>query len=420
MDTLPRNLAVIVGKELKHCYRDPHVMIYGIMMPLLFYPLLAIGLFEYFLLQQGRIEHGQTVIAVRDWHEPKIQLLTSALQEDKSIKLVESKDPDKELKEGTVDAILLAGTAAKQGVVVKLHPGREESAHARRLISRIREDKRLSFLKRVLEEKGESSSYLNVFQIQSSSTKAPRLVHQLLVMLFCMTLLTTGLGCFYPSIAVLTEEREKKTLETTLILPIKRSLLSAGKLVAVVIVSMSAGLINAASMGLVISLLILQMSVSSGKKAPIDLSELCSPDILLTTVPLLFLGSVLIASIFVVVSSLTKTFKEAQNALTIPLIMVTFLPMAAIIPGLELNWQTVYIPLMNLTLLERAIARDQVPWLLGSIAIVEAILLICAALWLLTYLLRQEHLLIGIDIPQSAASSVSSVSAASSVSNQVK
>lgn len=401
MDKLFGNLPVIIGKEIKHCYRDPHVLIYGVMMPLLFYPLLAIGLFEYFLLQQGRIERGQTVIAVRDWGEPKIQLITSALQEDKSIKLVESKEPERDLKEGAVDAILFA---RGKGAAVKLHPGREESAHARKLIAHLREEKRLSFLKRVLQEKGEDVAYMNIFQIESASTAAPRLIHQLFVMLFCMTLLTTGLGCFYPSIAVLTEEREKKTLETTLILPVRRSLLAVGKLIAVVMVAMSAGLINATSMGLVISLLILQMSIASGKKVPIDLSELCSPDTLMITVPLVFLGAVLISCIFVVVSSLTKTFKEAQNALTVPLIMVTLIPMAAVIPGLELNWKTVFIPLMNLTLLERAIARDQVPWLFAGITVAEAVLLIAASLCLLTHLLRQERLLIGMDIPQSSAS----------------
>ena len=58
------DIAIIARKELTHCFRDAHVLIYTVFIPLVLYPLALVGLSEYMLWREGLSESRPLRIAL--------------------------------------------------------------------------------------------------------------------------------------------------------------------------------------------------------------------------------------------------------------------------------------------------------------------------------------------------------------------
>ena len=67
-----RRLWVVFRKEMTHCYRDPHVVIYGVLFPLLFYPAAAIAMLEIGIFQEGKRESEVYRIVFPESKEPNV------------------------------------------------------------------------------------------------------------------------------------------------------------------------------------------------------------------------------------------------------------------------------------------------------------------------------------------------------------
>ena len=59
-----KDVLVITRKELTHFFRDPHVLIYSLLFPLLGFPLLIIGSFETMLWQESLAGKKTVKIAI--------------------------------------------------------------------------------------------------------------------------------------------------------------------------------------------------------------------------------------------------------------------------------------------------------------------------------------------------------------------
>lgn len=158
-------------------------------------------------------------------------------------------------------------------------------------------------------------------------------------------ILTMWGGCLLAAIDLVTGEKERKTIETTLSLPISKFKVLLGK----AIVASSLGFIPAVLnlLGLVLGLKFIDGIPLILKTALNEMLNFQSVVlILLLLIPFaLFLSGLIIA----LVAGATS-FKEAQSKAT-PIIMLIIIPLVlAMMPGIELSWATVPVPVLNIGL----------------------------------------------------------------------
>lgn len=154
------------------------------------------------------------------------------------------------------------------------------------------------------------------------------------------------MGCMYPAIDLFTGEKERGTLETLLTTPVKRWKILIGKMMVVV----TSGL-----MASTFSLIGLFLSIESldREKAPELIkivNDILSPGFIGMLYLLLFPMIVFFAGIMIPIAIRAKSFKEAQSIIS-PLNMLIVLPgMVGFFPGIELNYVTAIIPVINVVL----------------------------------------------------------------------
>ena len=162
--------------------------------------------------------------------------------------------------------------------------------------------------------------------------------------LFCF------LGSLYPALDIVTGEKEKGTLETLLTSPAARLHILLGKVLAIASIGVAAALMGIA-----------------GMFATLRLIDEIPPEILATLADILTLRFVLMlfamllplslffAGVLSAIAIRAESFKEAQSYVT-PLSFVVILPAArAMMPGLQLDAQTAWIPVLNLALATKQI-----------------------------------------------------------------
>lgn len=154
------------------------------------------------------------------------------------------------------------------------------------------------------------------------------------------------IGCLYPAIDLFTGEKERKTLETLLTTPVQRWKILVGKMMVVVLSGIAAA--TFALVGLFLSLEVFELV-----KNPMILevvSSILSVQFILSLYILLIPLTIFFAGVMIPVTIYAKSFKEAQSILT-PVNFVIILPaMVGFIPGIELDYITAMIPIVNIVL----------------------------------------------------------------------
>lgn len=402
-----RRLWVVFRKEMTHCYRDPHVVIYGVLFPLLFYPAAAIAMLEVGILQQGKREKEVYRVYFPESKESNVAAVRQVLEQSKRIKLVDSSDPEKQLKNGKLEAIVSqTGTGGELTIKVAGSYPLSESAHS--YISKVIEKRRQKNIQKELSDRHIPQEVVRIFTFELNDTKRSKLqkddtggdaaqvvFRYLLASIICVLVLCIPAGAVYPAICAFTEEREKKTLESTLVAAISTECLISGKFLSVFTVALMSGMLNLIGMSLVVWLLLSQAKEMGGlsKLSNTAFSVSFETGACLFAATVLF--SLLVSAIFSLLGAMTKSFKEAQNMLTVPLLIFTPMPIAGMLPGVLLTKTLAFIPVLNLILWVKATVRNDADPSLVFIAVMETLLLVAAMLLLLNRLVRTEKFVLG-------------------------
>ncbi len=204
--------------------------------------------------------------------------------------------------------------------------------------------------------------------------------------LFCFT------GCMYPAIDLGAGEKERGTLETLLTSPVSHLHIILGK---IGVIGLS-GLISAsiAFLGLVLSVMVhpdIATRVLSNLPDTINMAKI-SFILLAIFVPILGICLLLLplviffSSLLMAISIFAKSFKEAQSQMS-PLTIIIILPIfIGILPGIELNAFTAFIPILNISLATKDIISGTIsPWLLaevyGSLILISTLSLAFCVKW---------------------------------------
>ncbi len=395
----------VASAELRGSFRDRQTFLYAVVLPICMYPVLFWLIVQGALVIQGRRERTEVrlgLCAARPDELPPE--LCEALERSPGGQEAAEQASGSQIEpmlveraslaldaegatawlvgrstgEQRLDAVLWVperGAAAPPLAQVYFDGTSSRSGHARRRV----EARLASFLERIRAEaasaRGASPEELVPFEVAHENV-APRrdmLAYVLSFLLPMLLVVMCVMGAFFPAVDVTAGEKERSTVETTLLLPVPRAAVHQGKILAVCAASVLASALNLAALGVSAGHLLSMLS----SELETGLTEI--PVLALVAVlPLALLFAFFVSAILVGIASLAASFKEGQ-ALLGPVQMLFILPaLAGVLPGLELDVRTAFVPVVNVVLAFRSMLQGRV--MTGEYALVGLSLLLYALL----------------------------------------
>ncbi len=350
----------IFKKELKFTLRDPDLILTIILLPMIIYPLMAIG---------GSIFVGQAIKKV-ETQQVKV-LLPEVLRPfetrlaTESLLISFSPKPEQEfekLKKGEIDSLVVVATASENfaakdsvealGLRILFDSTRWRSDKASDEIYEKLQDVRQDLREIRLDNKNLPSEFfypirMNIKDIAKPEKKGGYMVGNVLPMI---VIIFSMLSAFYSAIDLTTGEKERGTLETLLLSPVPFNEIITGKFLTIVAVILLSVGINLLFMGGTFQFGLYQMGKMISENLVIQISPKVTGLIFLLMIPF----AATVAGLMMSVSFMARSMKEAQNYLA-PLLSIMIIPsVSGAVPGMDLTPFTACLPIVNLSLMLKA------------------------------------------------------------------
>ena len=210
--------------------------------------------------------------------------------------------------------------------------------------------------------------------------------NQIILMAITFTIMAITLSCIYTSTDTTAGEKERGTLETILTFPISRKELIFGKYLAISISGIVTLLI-----GVLLSIVSLYYVKNSFSIYDNVIFNINTITILLTILILLFY-TLFISGLCITIASFTKSFKEAQSALT-PISLVTCIPMFLEMLNINISGVLSFIPIINHTIVINNILTSSININNILITIIFSIIYIIVLLLFINKMYKSEKIL---------------------------
>ena len=320
----------IFKKELRECLRDRRSLIIMFGLPLLLYPLLAMGIASLgsSRAKKAQEEHYKVAINSPDAAPELVKLLES----DKSgLLLVSPDDAPKALYDREIDALLIIPSELQTRSIageslpirIELDRSRMEAPVIERKVQAVLRDYEKWIVRQRLSKYNVPDAVLRPIptEVIDLASATQRLGSVLARMLPMLVLITGMLGAFFPALNATTTEREAGTLETLLVTPATKLELLLGKGALVLLSSFITAALNLISMSLVMWRILSTM-------APRDLGTMTiSPSALALTYLASLPTLIFFTAMVMIVGLFARSFREANSYAT----PVMLLPMLALI-----------------------------------------------------------------------------------------
>ena len=210
--------------------------------------------------------------------------------------------------------------------------------------------------------------------------------NQIILMAITFIIMSITLSSIYTSTDTTAGEKERGTLETILTFPISRKELVLGKYLAI---SMS-GLITL-MIGILLSLISLYYVKNTFTIYDNVIFNINIKTITLIVLILIFY-TFFISGICITIASFTKTFKEAQSALT-PISLITCVPMFLELLNININGALAFIPIINHTIVVNEILTGTININSIIITIISSIIYIILLMIFINKMYKSEKIL---------------------------
>lgn len=210
--------------------------------------------------------------------------------------------------------------------------------------------------------------------------------NQIILMAITFTIMAITLSCIYTSTDSTAGEKERGTLETILTFPVDRKELILGKYLAI---SLS-GLITLL-IGVFLSIISLYFVKNNFTIYDNVIFNINIKTISLTILILIFY-TLFISGVCITIASFTKSFKEAQSALT-PISLVTCIPMFLEMLNINISGTLSFIPIINHTVVVNNILTGTINTNNIIIIIVTSIIYIILLLLFINKMYKSEKIL---------------------------
>ena len=337
---MKNNLWNILKKELRELFRDKKSLAMMLVIPI-FIPLLVIGMSALFESQVSKdvSEYNKIGFAYEMTETEK------SIAEEMNIEIINGNE--EELKEKYNNGEINLYITKQDSKYIINTDGSDNSTFASSLMETYFNTYKQNLQQSYLQENNiNPNEVLNIITVEENVLEQDNYFANYIknyAFLFIMMAITVS--ATYPATDTTAGERERGTLETLLTFPIKSKDIIVGKFLGVTVSSIITGIISLALA--IISLMITKNMFSIYEGMDI----MYSPLTILFAVIVIIAYSFFISGLCIAIASTSKTFKEAQSALT-PLTFISFFPgMIAFMMGITTTPILSIVPFLNFTLI---------------------------------------------------------------------
>jgi len=393
-------IKTIFLKELKEVLRDKRTVFLVILMPFFLYPFMFTIIGKVTSSQEKKINAEKVTVLVND--AVKTSPIYSILEQDETL-VIKAQDFTQESLDTMGNTIGLkvlndATTALNniQPVQVEIYANSTKDvleSRSKKIKSQI-EQLNQSIISQRLSERELSNDFLIPMKVNSIDLAPPaaqmgKLIGRFIPMILIFFIFT---GIIYIAIDITAGEKERRTLQTLFVSPIKVPEIIGGKFLAVFTVGVVSALMNLLSL---IFAVFLQAKIMGAGEGLSSISFSVGTQGWFWLIVLILLSTVFIGGLTLAVVVLANSYKESQSYVT-PLMMLILLPaIFASQPGMELTTTTALIPVVNIFLAMGEIFIGD--FNVGLNALVSLMALIYAALALLfaSFIFGNENVVTG-------------------------
>ena len=338
---MKNNLWNILKKELRELFRDKKSLAMMLVIPI-FIPLLVIGMSALFEAQISKdvSEYNKIGFAY------SMTEVEKSIAEEMNIEIINGNE--EELKQKYDNGEINLYVTKQDNKYIINTDGSDNSSFASNLLETYFNTYKQYLQQSYLQEnKINPDEVLNIITVEENVLEQDNnyFANYIKNYAFLFIMMAITVSATYPATDTTAGERERGTLETLLTFPIKSRDIIVGKFLGVTVSSIITGIISLALA--IISLLLTKnmFSIYDG------IDVMYSPITILFAVIVIIAYSFFISGLCIAIASTSKTFKEAQSALT-PLTFISFFPgMIAFMIGVTTTPILSIVPFLNFTLI---------------------------------------------------------------------
>ena len=372
---MKNNLWNILKKELRELFRDKKSLAMMLVIPI-FIPLLVIGMSALFESQMNVDTNEYNKIGFN------YELSETEKQIAKEMDIDVVENTTKKLKgkyeEGKIDLYI-----TKKDNHYTIHSdGSDASTYASTLAETYFNTYKEILQQQALQENDiDANQILNIITIEEKVVEEDNFFASYIKnYAFLFIIMAITVSATYPATDTTAGERERGTLETLLTFPMKSKDIIIGKFLGVTVSSIITGLLS-----LVLAIISLFISkdmftIYEGVNTMYSLSSIIYAIVVIITY------SFFISGLCIAIASTSKTFKEAQSALT-PLTFISLFPgMIAFMIGITTTPLIAIIPFLNFTTIFTDITAGNINILHILLMVISTIIYISIVLY---YIIKQ-------------------------------
>ncbi len=379
---MKNNLWNMLKKEIREMFRDKKSLSMMLIIPIMI-PVLVIGMSALFESQVNKSVEEYNKIGFDYQLNDVESKIAESLQIEVSIN--EQKKLEQEYEKGNLDLYV----TKKDHHYIIHGKDNETTSYATSLT-----DQFFTLYKEHLQQEYLSDNHIDPEEVVSIITieediKATEnfYANYIISYAFLFIIMAITVSATYPATDTTAGEKERGTLETLLTFPIKSKDIIIGKFLSVTLSSVITGLISLILT--IVSLLLANnmFKIYNGVNLMLPLSS-----ILFATI-VIIAYSFLISGLCIAIASRSKTFKEAQSALT-PIMFISFFPgMIAFMMKMETTTLFSMIPFLNYTLLFTDITSGNINFLHIFLMLLSTIVIIAVILSVIIRQYKSEKVL---------------------------
>jgi sodium transport system permease protein len=398
-----RNVGLVYRKELLEALRDRRTLMSTILIPLLLFPVLAVGIgYMGAELIGAASREPSTIMVLGGADSPEV---IQGLGKVKNLRIVPAvPDYVNLISNKKVRAVVDIPAGFQAAIARGEHPavkiyifsGDLKSSFGAARIERFFAEYRDATVRRSLTAEKLPESLMKPFDIKQENVVSDEKVAAetfggiipYLVILMCMT------GAMYPAMDLTAGEKERGTMETILSSPISRTHLVLGKFLLVLTASLATAALSVISMGLSFWGLQHLPALEAARSGDSTFVQLhIGLGAVLAIFAMALPVAVLFSAVLMTIALFAKTYKEAQSYLT-PMTFIVVIPaVAAMLPGIELTPKLAIIPILNVSLLCKELVAGTYHWTFIVLIFLSTCFYAAAALFVAVKMFQRESVL---------------------------
>ena len=355
-----KTILTVIRKEFLDLFRDKRTLISAILVPAIAFPIIIIGIAK---LQVNLIEKEKakqlkiTLINAPDTFEKQIfagenvKTFGFSSETAKAKIITDSLDVLLVFQNDFISQI----NQMKSGEISLFYKSTNKTVYKR--ISKYIEKYKTNILNARIKKLSITHEIIEPLKISEIDIAPPKeQIGELLGgILPYMFIIFAFMGCMVPAFSLITGEKESGTMETLLTVPASRIKILFAKMITIALFGLTAAFVSILGMVAAMKFLPnLQGDLLS------VIQDLVNPKFILMLVVMLIPLSFFFGGLLSAIVVRANSYKEAQSYVS-PLMIVIIIPaMIALMPGISLNWTTVWIPILNISLATKEIISETI------------------------------------------------------------